>query len=301
VGSDYSEDMRIGPEILKHHTDIYRRLRNTLRYILGNLHGFNENERLDYSEMPELERWVLHRIAELDVFLRQTCQNFEFHPLFNEFHNFCAVELSSFYFDIRKDALYCERVDSIKRRAVRTVLDELFNCLTAWLAPFICFTAEEAWLTRFPSEIESVHFRLFPDIPENWQDDALAAKWQNIRLLRRVVTGALEIERAEKRIGSSLQAHPTVYTVKNYFDVVEDLDLAEIVITSDVTMSMDPQPSNAFFIDGVEDIGVVSNTATGNKCERCYKVLPEVGTLLGYDTLCGRCADAVVNYQSILV
>ena len=232
--------------------------------------------------------------------MRQTCTNFEFHPLFNEIHNFCSVDLSAFYFDIRKDALYCERVDSIKRRAVRTVLDELFNCLTAWLAPFICFTAEEAWLARFPSEIESVHFRLFPDIPSHWQNDNLAAKWQKVRILRRVVTGALEIERAEKRIGSSLQAHPTVYTGKNYYDVVEDLDFAEIVITTDITMSLEPPPKNAFYVEDVKDIGVVSNNAKGDKCERCYKVLPEVGTLLGYEAVCGRCADAIVNYQSLI-
>ena len=180
VGSDYSEDMRIGPEIVKYHTDIYRRLRNTLRYILGNLHGFNDAERLQISEMPELERWVLHRITELDGMLRVACSNFEFQPLFNELHSFCAVDLSAFYFDIRKDSLYCDRVDAIKRRAVRTVLDELFNCLTAWLAPFICFTAEEAWLTRFSGEDESVHLRLFPEIPKNWRNDALAAKWQNV-------------------------------------------------------------------------------------------------------------------------
>ena len=299
VGSDYSEDMRIGPEIVKYHTDIYRRLRNTLRYIMGNLHGFGDAERLHISEMPELERWVLHRITELDGMLRLACNNFEFHSLFNELHSFCTVDLSAFYFDIRKDSLYCDRVDAIKRRAVRTILDELFKCLTAWLAPFICFTAEEAWLTRFPGEDESVHLRLFPEIPENWRNDALAEKWQNIRNLRRVVTGALEVERAQKRIGSSLQAHPIVYTSKTYIDEMVNLDCAEIVITSDVTMIDDPAPLNAFVLEDIDDVGVVSEIAKGNKCARCYRVLPEVGTILGYEMACGRCADAVARYLAL--
>ena len=299
VGSDYSEDMRIGPEIVKYHTDIYRRLRNTLRYILGNLHGFGDAERLHISEMPELERWVLHRITELDGMLRLACNNFEFHSLFNELHSFCTVDLSAFYFDIRKDSLYCDRVDAIKRRAVRTILDELFKCLTAWLAPFICFTAEEAWLNRFPGEDESVHLRLFPEIPENWRNDALAEKWQNIRNLRRVVTGALEVERAQKRIGSSLQAHPIVYTSKTYIDEMANLDCAEIVITSDVTMIDDPAPLNAFVLEDIDDVGVVSEIAKGNKCARCYRVLPEVGTILGYEMACGRCADAVARYLAL--
>ena len=235
VGSDYSEDLRIGPDIVRHHTDIYRRLRNTLRFLLGNLAGFDETERLPVEDMPELDRWVLHRLSELDGKVRQACVDYEFHPLFTELHTFCSVDLSAFYFDIRKDALYCERDDSIKRRAVRTVLDEVFSCLTAWLAPFICFTAEEAWLARFPGESESVHLRLFPNIPADWQDDALAAKWSKIRELRRVVTGALEIERAEKRIGSSLQSHPVVYTTQAYLDVMAGVDGAEISITSDIT------------------------------------------------------------------
>ena len=301
VGSDYSEDMRIGREIIKHHTDIYRRLRNTLRYLLGNLSGFKQAERLEYTEMPELERWVLHRIAELDSLLRETCENFEFHTLFYELHNFCAVDLSAFYFDIRKDSLYCDRTDSNKRRAVRTVLDELFSCLTAWLAPFICFTAEEAWLTRFPSANESVHLRLFPEIPQAWRDDELASKWQRIRTLRKVVTGSIEVERVEKRVGSSLEAHPTVFTDKEYFDLIEGMDFAEIAITSNITMSLEPSPSKAFFLEDVEGIGVQFGEAKGTKCERCYKVLPEVGEISDHETLCIRCADAVIQYLEKMV
>ncbi len=291
VGSDYSEDLRIGPEILKQHGDVYRRLRNTLRFVLGNLNAFDGSERLAQSEMPELERWVLHRLAELDRRLRQACNDFEFHSLFTELHNFCAVDLSAFYLDIRKDSLYCDRADSTRRRAARTVLDELFNCLTAWLAPFICFTAEEAWRARNPDG--SVHLRQFPDIPADWTDDALAAKWDVIRNVRRVVTGALEIERAEKRIGSSLQAAPDVYVQAEHMTALADLDMAEIAITSGVNLIEGAAPGGAFALEDVAGVGVVPAMAQGEKCERCWMVLDEVGGNVDHPTLCKRCADAV--------
>ena len=299
VGSDYSEDLRIGPDIVKHHTDIYRRLRNTLRFLLGNLAGFDENESLPFANLPELDRWVLHRLSELDGKVRQACVDYEFHPLFTELHTFCTVDLSAFYFDIRKDALYCERADSIKRRAARTVLDEIFSCLTAWLAPFICFTAEEAWLARFPGEADSVHLRLFPDIPADWQDDELAAKWSKIRELRRVVTGALEIERAEKRIGSSLQSHPVIHTTQAYVDVMSGLDGAEITITSDITLTTDPAPADAFAIEEVAGVSVVCAIADGGRCERCYKFLPDVRAGDASSDLCVRCLDAIKYHPAM--
>ena len=293
VGSDYSEDLRIGQDIIKHHSDIYRRLRNTLRYLLGNLNGFQESERLAPTQMPELERWTLHRLWELDRMIRQSCNDFHFHPLFTELHNFCTVDLSAFYFDIRKDSLYCDRADSVKRRAARTVLDEIFSCLTAWLAPFACFTAEEAWLARFPDDNDSVHLRLFPDIPDEWRDDALAAKWELVRKLRRVVTGALEVERAEKRIGSSLQAHVVVTAEKAYVDALDGIDLAEIGITSTADLREGEAGNGAFTLEDVPGVGVVTTLSEGGKCERCWKVLEEVGSDDDHPGVCGRCADAV--------
>ena len=298
VASDYSEDLRIGPEIIKHHTDIYRRLRNTLRFLLGNLNGFHDSERLPEAEMPELDRWVLHRLRELDGTLREACASYEFHDFFTELHNFCTVDLSAFYFDIRKDALYCDRTDSINRRAARTALDHLFSCLTAWLAPFICFTAEEAWLARFPGEEESVHLRTFPDVPDAWRDDELAAKWRKIRDLRRVVTGALEIERSEKRIGSSLQSAPKIYADAGHLAAVDGMDVAEIAITSDVDLIEGAPPKDAFTLDDVTGVGVVHALAGGEKCVRCYKVLPEVGTVVGHPEICNRCADAVEHFPA---
>jgi isoleucyl-tRNA synthetase len=292
VGSDYSEDLKIGPEIIKSHTDVYRRLRNTLRFLLGNLNDFDDAEALPVDQMPELERWALHRLWEMDKMIRKSCDDFHFHPLFTELHNFCAIDLSAFYFDIRKDSLYCDRATSITRRAARTILHEIFNCLTAWLAPFICFTAEEAWLERNPGADESVHLRLFPEIPLSWRDDDLAAKWTKIRRLRRVVTGALEVERSEKRIGSSLQAAPVIFADEEYQDAVNGLDLAELFITSGARFDDGNQDPDAFSLEDVPGVWVRAEAASGEKCGRCWKVLEDVGSNPNHPEACGRCADA---------
>jgi len=290
VSSDYSEDLRIGPDILKHQVDHYRRLRNTLRYLLGALDGFGEAERLPAERMPELERWVLHRLAELDTVVRRCTDDFDFHTLFTQLHQFCAVDLSAFYFDVRKDSLYCDRPDSDRRRAARTVLAQLFDCLTAWLAPILCFTAEEAWRARNPGAGDSVHLREYPAIPAAWRDDALAAKWAKIRQLRRVVTGALELERAEKRIGASLQAHPTVYAAADLLAGMRGVDPAEVFITSGATLVEGEGPADAYRLADVAGVAVVPGLADGAKCERCWRVLPEVAA---GEPVCDRCADAV--------
>ncbi|MGE0120509.1 MAG: isoleucine--tRNA ligase [Dongiaceae bacterium] len=298
VSSNYVEDQTIGPNILKANAESYRRLRNTLRYLLGALDGFDAKERIAPAQMPELERWILHRLAELDELVRRAVDDFDFGALFTAVHNFCAVDLSAFYFDIRKDSLYCDRPDDPRRRAARTVFDHLFDCLTAWLAPILCFTAEEAWQFRHGrSEAEpfadSVHLRLFPAVPAEWRDDALAAKWERIRALRRVVTGALELERAGKRIGASLQAHPAVYADGAHVEAFQGIDLAEIAITSAATLRTGAPPAGAFALPDVPAVGVVVALASGEKCERCWRVLPEVGSHADHSGLCGRCADAV--------
>ena len=292
VGSDYSEDLRIGSDLLKHQADLYRRIRNTLRYLLGNLAGFDAAERVPAASMPELERWVLHRLWELDRLMRRSIDAYEFHAVWTALHSFCAIELSAFYFDVRKDSLYCDARDDPRRRACRTVLDILFDCLSAWLAPIICFTAEEAWLARGDGAVESVHLRTFPEVPGDWRDDTLAAKWERVRRLRRVVTGAIEIERAEKRIGSSLQAAPAVYADADSVAAVDGIDLAEIAITSAATCFEKDVPAGAFTLDDVASIGVVVGLAEGEKCRRCWRVLPDIG-MHGQPGLCGRCADAV--------
>jgi isoleucyl-tRNA synthetase len=294
VASDYAEDLRIGPEILKHMGDAYRRLRNTLRYLLGALAGYTPAEAVGPEDMPELERWVLHRLAELDELVRQAIADYDFHAMFTALHNFCAVDLSAFYFDIRKDRLYCDGADDVMRRATRSVMDRTFDCLARWLAPILCFTAEEAWLARHGDEAgRSVHLELYPAIPQAWRDPALGERWDRLRDLRRVVTGALEVERAAKRIGSSLQAAVEVYVPSGMLPLLHDVDLAELAITSGATLRGEAAPEGAFALADVADIGVVVLPASGEKCERCWRVLPEVGHVSGHDDLCRRCADVL--------
>jgi isoleucyl-tRNA synthetase len=297
VGTDYTEDQRIGPEILKHQAEAYRRLRNTLRYLLGSLDGYSSDETVAHADMPELERWVLHRLAELDAVLRRAVDDYDFHTIATELHNFCAVDLSAFYFDIRKDSIYCDAAGTLRRRAARTVMAEVLSFLTAWLAPITCFTAEEAWLAR-PGDMpdgkaESVHLRLYPTIPAAWLDAALGEKWKTVRALRRVVTGALELERAEKRIGSSLQAAPVVYATPDYVKAFEGLDLRDICITSGGELVAGEAPAGAFTLPDVAGVAVLPTLAEGTKCARCWQVLEEVGKSPVHPLICGRCEEAV--------
>jgi isoleucyl-tRNA synthetase len=279
--SDTSEDLRIGPEILKQQAELYRRLRNTLRWLLGSLSGFTEAERVPYDDMPELEKWVLHRLTELDARIRFSVQSYDWIGVYPELHNFCATDLSAFYFDVRKDAIYCDRPDSLRRRAARTVLDHLHRCLTKWLAPVMCFTAEEAWCARF-GESDSVHLQLFPDLPAEWRDDALAARWSLIRERRRIVTATLETMRQQGQIGSSLQAEVALLFDEGQDTLLTEELWAEVLIVPTVVFSR-PQVGNP----------TSAKVAEGTKCVRCWRVLPEVGLQPSHPTLCVRCADAV--------
>ncbi|SEV98127.1 Isoleucyl-tRNA synthetase [Aliiroseovarius sediminilitoris] len=291
--TDYTVDQRIGPEILKGVADSYRRLRNTMRFMLGNLHEFDEAERVDATDMPELERWVLHRLAELDHVVREGYKTFDFQGVFSAVFNFATVDLSSFYFDIRKDALYCDGADSRNRRAARTVLDILFHRLTTWLAPVLVFTMEDVWLERFPGDDSSVHLVDFPDTPADWLDEPLAAKWSGIRKARRVVTAALEVQRRDKVIGASLEAAPVVHVRdKDILAALKSVNFADIAITSSVSLTNDPLPSEAFRLPEVEGVGVVFEKASGEKCQRCWKILPDVGSHDHAGT-CGRCDKAL--------
>ncbi|HZU91206.1 MAG TPA: class I tRNA ligase family protein, partial [Stellaceae bacterium] len=294
VGSDYTEDVRIGPEILKRQTDIYRRLRNTLRYLLGALDGFSAAEAVEAAAMPELERFIVHRLAELDRLVRRAVAAFDFHNLFTALHNFCAVDLSAFYFDIRKDRLYCDAPQDPRRRALRTVLDRCFECLVRWLAPIVAFTAEEAWLARHGEAPDrSVHLEGFLDLPAEWHDAALGARWTRLRDLRRVVTGALEREREAKRLGSSLEAAVELFVPADLAALFDGVDLAELCITSSGTVRIGPVPADAFTLPDIPQVGARVVPAPGRRCERCWRVLPEVGLVPGYDDLCRRCAEIV--------
>ena len=290
--SDYSADQRIGPEILKGVADSYRRLRNTMRFMLGSLHDFTEADRIDPADMTELEQWVLHRLAELDTRVRDGYTAYDFQGVFQAIFTFATVDLSAFYFDVRKDVLYCDG-DTVERRAARTVLDILFHRLTTWLAPVLVFTMEEVWLERFGGEDSSVHLIDIPETPAEWLNPELAEKWAMIRRVRRVVTAALEVQRTEKVIGASLEAAPVLYLADQAVkDVLEQMPFADICITSDLTLSTDAAPSDAFTMAEVEGIAVSFVKAEGEKCGRCWKILPDVGTH-SHAGVCGRCDDAL--------
>ncbi len=291
--ADYTADQRIGPEILKGVADGYRRLRNTMRFLLGNLADFDAAERVDPAEMPELERWVLHRLAELDVRVREGYAAYDFQGVYRALFEFCTGDLSSFYFDVRKDALYCDPADAPRRRAARTVLDLLFHRLTTWLAPILVFTMEEVWLERFPGDDSSVHLQDMPTTPADWRDTALAEKWAAVRRVRRVVTAALEVQRRDKVIGASLEAAPVVHIEdKAALAAAKSVSFDDICITSDIALTADPAPAEAFRLPEVEGVGVVFETADGEKCQRCWKILPDVGRH-AHPGVCGRCEEAL--------
>ena len=291
--ADYTADQRIGKEILKGTADGYRRLRNTLRFLLGALKDFSDAEKVDAAEMPELERWVLHRLAELDTEVRAGYVAFDFQGVFQKLFTFCTTDLSAVYFDIRKDVLYCDPAESSRRRASRTVLDLVFHRLVTWLAPILVFTTEDVWLSRFPGAQSSVHLQDMPATPDGWLDDALAAKWQTIRAARRVVTAALEVQRTAKVIGASLEAAPVVHVSDaTLLAALRTVDFAEICITSDLTLTDAQAPEGAFAMADMPAVAVVFHEAKGCKCARCWRILPDVGTHPHPET-CARCDEAL--------
>ncbi len=294
ASSSYSDDLRIGKETLKTRIDAYRKIRNTMRFVLSTLSGFDEAERLDKADMPELDRYMLHRLSELDALVRDGYGAYDFERVYRALFNFCTIDLSAVYFDIRKDALYCDGPDSVRRRACRTVLAHLYDCLTAWFAPILCFTMEEVWLERNPGDDSSVHLRQFPDLPADWRDAELGAKWAKVLKVRRVVTGALEIERREKRIGASLEAAPTIHVSDDDLRAaLAGLDLAELSITSKAVLSADAAPDGAFTLDDVPGVGVVPALSEGEKCARCWMVLDEVNSDPDVPHTCKRCASVI--------
>ncbi|HLY05678.1 MAG TPA: isoleucine--tRNA ligase [Rhizomicrobium sp.] len=300
ASSDFTEDLRIGPDIIKANVDSYRRLRNTIRFMLANLSGFEERERCAHDSMPPLERYILARLAELDEIVRAGYATFDFNRVHTELFNFCTNDLSAFYFDIRKDVLYCDSRGSPRRRAARTTIEETFRRVVTWFAPILCFTMEESWHCRYAEREGSVHLREFPVTPAAWGDEAAVARWQRIRMLRRVVTGALEIARRDKLIGASLEAAPILYlTDARDGALFATVDLAEIAITSAASISLEEPPAEAFRQPDVPGVAVLFRHATGQKCARCWMVLPEVGAIPGHEDLCARCSAAVEALEGV--
>jgi isoleucyl-tRNA synthetase len=285
ASSDYTEDLRIGQDIIKANVESYRRLRNTIRFMLANLSGFGEEERIERDLMPELERFMLARLAEIDATVREAYAAFDYNRVTTTLFNFCTNDLSAFYFDIRKDALYCDPKESFRRRAVRTVTDEIFRRVVTWFAPILCFTMEEAWTTRFGRN-ESVHLQDFLETPSEWESADLLERWKRLRDLRRAITGALELKREDKTIGSSLEAAVLLQLDDpNDLALFDTVDLAEIAITSAARVET---------LDTADDArapgyaAVTVSRAEGEKCGRCWRVLPEVATHAGH--VCDRCA-----------
>ncbi|WP_443026891.1 class I tRNA ligase family protein, partial [Sphingomonas sp. LB2R24] len=275
ASTDYFDDVKIGKEVLATASDAYRKLRNTFRYMLGALEGFEDSERVAVSDMPELERYVLHRLGMIDTELRQAAEAYEFNRYTRLLTDFANEDLSAFFFDIRKDSLYCDAGDDIKRRSYRTVLDVLFHALVRYAAPVLCFTAEEVWQSRFPNDDSSVHYLEWPSLPEVEDGVVIGKKWTQIRALRETVTEAIEPMRREKTVRSSLEAEVTIRSVSPLAPN-EAAELAEAFIVAKVTPGDDVTVTRTDF----------------HKCGRCWRHLPEVKV---DGNLCDRCEEVVAD------
>jgi isoleucyl-tRNA synthetase len=298
--TDYADDQRIGPEILKNTIETYRKLRNSIRWMLGTLHHFKRDEAVAHADMPELERLMLHQLAEQAAIVREAYAEFDYKTVVASLSAFMNTELSAFYFDIRKDTLYCDPPSSLARKAALTAIDIIFDAILKWLAPVLSFTTEEAWRMYRPDAEQSVHLTLFPQGFDAFRDDALAAKWEIIRNVRRVVTGALEVERAAKNIGSSLEASPLVYVSdKTIFNTLFDIDLAEVFITSNAMATDEDVPAGAFRLNEVPGVAVVVEKAVGIKCARSWKILADVGSDPDYPDVSARDAKALREWKAL--
>ena len=300
ASSDFTDDLRISDEIIKGTTDSYRRLRNTLRYLLGAVGGYSEEEHVQPAEMPSLERWVLHRMAEIDETVRAAYKVYDFKKIIAAVMNFCGVDLSAVYFDIRKDSLYCDAPSDVRRKSARTVMSLLLERLVTWLAPIMPFTTEEAFqLSHLSSAAKSVHLLQIPDTPSAWRDDSLAAKWDKIFKVRRVVMGALQIERNNKVIGSSLEAAPKVFvTDKSLLDAFDGEVAEDIFITSAADLIHSDAPTGAFTLEDTEGVGVVFARASGIKCARSWKYFDPATALEGFSDITPRDAHAVKEWDA---
>lgn len=301
--TDYADDQRIGPEILKNVVETYRKLRNSIRWMLGTLHHFKRDEAVAFADMPELERLMLHQLAEQSATVRAAYAEFDYKTVVASLAAFMNTELSAFYFDIRKDTLYCDPPSSLARKAALTTIDIICDAILKWLAPVLSFTADEAWSMYRPDAEPSVHLTLFPLDLGEYRDDALAKKWTLIRAVRRVVTGALEVERAAKRIGSSLEASPMIYLPEAFMGDIFDVDWAEICITSNAMVEIlrgnDTPPADAFRLPELADVAVVVERAQGTKCARSWKILSSVGSDAEYPDVSPRDAQALREWKAL--
>ena len=287
ASSDYSEDLKIGPEIIKSNIDSYRRLRNTLRFILGNLSDFSEDEKVDYNELNDLDHYVLSSLVTLEEEVIKNYKIFEYQKVFSLIFNFCTNELSAFYFDIRKDTLYCDSKDSLERKSTRTVLDILFHHLLTLLAPILCFTTEEAWQSRYGSD-DSIHTKKFPQIQSKWKRADLDSKWEVYKEIRKAINGAIEVERKNKKIGSSLEASIELYLGESKLKEIDQDLLKHISIISELKVFEEAPDDHCFVSESNKNIGVIVSKTKGDKCERCWKYFESLS-----NDVCERCAKVI--------
>jgi len=288
--SDYAEDLRIDFNILDQHAESYRKIRNTFRFLLGNLQDKKTDldfTNLDISNWPELEIYMLHQIYELDKKIKNYFKEYNFHKLYKELLQFCSQDLSAFYFDIRKDALYCEPVNSKIRKASIKFLNITLDILLRWFAPIISFTTEEIYKIIYNNE-KSIHLENFSTIPEKWLNKSLGNKWNQLKLVRQVCNVAIEVKRTNKELGSSLEADLEIFLDKKYLDLVKNIDLSEFCITSKAKAQIlnGQKDLELFKLENIQGIGVLVKKAVGNKCPRCWKISEES---------CNRCKNAKIT------
>ncbi|HJO77124.1 MAG TPA: isoleucine--tRNA ligase [Pelagibacteraceae bacterium] len=276
AASDYSEDLRLDYSILEQHAESYRKIRNTFRFLLGNLKdqkiNFDLNSR-EIEKWPELERFMLHQIFVLNKNFKKYFAEYNFHKLYKVLLNFCSLDLSAFYFDIRKDTLYCDDIKSPKRQICINLLSLTLDMLLKWLAPILSFTTEEIFQILNKDNNLSIHLETFPNIPAKWENIKLFQKWDKLKTIRNVTNAAIEIKRASKEIGSSLEADIQVYLDKKYLEVSSGVDLSEYFITSKAEAKPMTEDDNFFKLENIENIKVLVKKAKGEKCSRCWKIL----------------------------
>ena len=287
ASSDYFDDIRIGDDILQRQIDVYRKIRNTFRYLLGNLTTFDPKNLVDYSDLDDLEKWVLARLSSLEASVNTNVDRYNFHDIYKELFQFCVNDLSAFYFDIRKDRLYCDHADDIKRKGTQSVLFHVFQKLSKWLAPILTFTMEEAWTTLYPEK--SIYEETFEACPTAWSNEALLNRFEQLRAIRRVVTGGLEEKRTEGFIRSSLEASVDLYLPESVRALINGLCIDDFMIVSTVNLHFSDVPHTAYQLSDVKDVGVHITKAIGDKCVRCWKILEDVNE----ESLCCRCQDVV--------
>ncbi len=297
LSCDYKDDVRVGEDVLKATNEGFRRLRNTLRWMVGMLSHFN-GVKGDVRQMPELERYMLHKLVEVDRLVRQAYDAFDFKKVVRVVSDFMNLELSAFYFDVRKDVLYCDPASSSRKQASLQALETLFRCVTTWLAPVLPFTTEEAFLAAYPDAV-SVHLEQFPELPVEWLDERLADKWLAVKKVRSVVNACLERERKLNGFGSSVEASPTVFVRADLAGLLAGVSLAEVCITSGAAVTTQAAPDDAFTLDGVDGVAVGFALASGKRCARSWLVSDDVGADPGYPDVSLRDAVALRELAAV--